>query len=223
MEVGETREIAAPGPAFGRDIRAWALRTGNELLSVVSAKGVITARLRKAAPPRDGLSLVLSRASSNKAMVSLIIANGGLRADEKTDRLSTRGNLSVFSSARSPPLAMISDTIALFELAREYHQRQAVARWRGLAQPRRDHAFCRDDAEKLVAGAQRPGADIATEGGAGSRNSRVSPTSIAATALPTFTIGPGHCGPTASTCGDRRRRPPCRFRFRLRFPPVPAA
>ena len=56
---------------------------------------MITARLRKAAPPRDGLSLVVFSGKLNKAMVSLIIANGGLRADEKTDRLSTRGNLLV--------------------------------------------------------------------------------------------------------------------------------
>ena len=53
MEVGETLEITASDPAFGRDIRAWATRTGNELLSVGSSKGLVTARVRKASPRRD--------------------------------------------------------------------------------------------------------------------------------------------------------------------------
>ena len=51
MEVGETLEIEASDPAFGRDIRAWSARTGHELLRVGSTKGVITARLRKAPMP----------------------------------------------------------------------------------------------------------------------------------------------------------------------------
>ena len=94
MEVGETLEIDASDPAFGRDIRAWTSRTGNELLSVGSAKGVITARVRKApapaaavasvtAPARDGLSLVVFSSDLDKAMASLIIANGALAMGSK--------------------------------------------------------------------------------------------------------------------------------------------
>ena len=94
MEVGETLEIAASDPAFGRDIRAWASRTGHELLSVGSSKGVITARLRKASPPaaaaasgaapaRDGVTLVVFSGDLDKAMASLIIANGALAMGSK--------------------------------------------------------------------------------------------------------------------------------------------
>jgi len=51
MAPGELLEVTASDPAFGRDIRAWSARTGHELLSVGSAKGVITARVRKAPTP----------------------------------------------------------------------------------------------------------------------------------------------------------------------------
>ena len=94
MEVGETLEITASDPAFGRDMRAWSARTGHELLSVGSSKGVITARVRKAptpvpaaassvAPVRDGVSLVVFSGDLDKAMASLIIANGALAMGSK--------------------------------------------------------------------------------------------------------------------------------------------
>ncbi len=94
MEVGETLEITASDPAFSRDIRAWASRTGNILETVGSSKGIITARLRKALPAvtkpsgsaepgRDGVSLVVFSGDLDKAMASLIIANGALAMGSK--------------------------------------------------------------------------------------------------------------------------------------------
>jgi tRNA 2-thiouridine synthesizing protein A len=87
MEVGEILEVTATDPAFGRDIRAWAERTGHRLVDLGTAKGIVTARLRKcavvapdgaAAPARDGTTLVVFSGDLDKVMASLIIANGAL-------------------------------------------------------------------------------------------------------------------------------------------------
>jgi tRNA 2-thiouridine synthesizing protein A len=113
MEVGETLEIAASDPAFGRDIRAWSARTGHELLSVGSAKGVVTARLRKAstpvaatasdvAPARDGVSLVVFSGDLDKAMASLIIANGALAMGSKVTLFFTFWGLNLLRKPDAP-------------------------------------------------------------------------------------------------------------------------
>ena len=114
MEAGETLEITASDPAFGRDIRAWASRTGNELLSVGSAKGIITARVRKTAsapaaraatgeaPARDGVSLVVFSGDLDKAMASLIIANGALAMGSKVTVFFTFWGLNLLRKPDRP-------------------------------------------------------------------------------------------------------------------------
>jgi NADPH-dependent 2,4-dienoyl-CoA reductase/sulfur reductase-like enzyme/peroxiredoxin family protein/TusA-related sulfurtransferase/rhodanese-related sulfurtransferase len=126
MEVGETLEIVASDPAFSRDIRAWSARTGHELLSVGSAKGVITARLRKAstpaaaaagsvAPARDGVSLVVFSGDLDKAMASLIIANGALAMGSKVTVFFTFWGLNLLrkSDALTPKKALIDAAFGL--------------------------------------------------------------------------------------------------------------
>ena len=113
MEVGETLEITASDPAFGRDIRAWSSRTGHELLSVAAAKGVITARLRKAAAPavqpasgpaaaRDGVTMVVFSGDLDKAMASLIIANGALAMGSKVTLFFTFWGLNLLRQPGAP-------------------------------------------------------------------------------------------------------------------------
>jgi tRNA 2-thiouridine synthesizing protein A len=120
MEVGETLEIDASDPAFGRDIRAWSARMGHELLSVGSAKGVITARVRKAptaaaaaasraALARDGVSLVVFSGDLDKAMASLIIANGALAMGSKVTLFFTFWGLNLLRKpdAQTPKKSII--------------------------------------------------------------------------------------------------------------------
>jgi NADPH-dependent 2,4-dienoyl-CoA reductase/sulfur reductase-like enzyme/peroxiredoxin family protein/rhodanese-related sulfurtransferase/TusA-related sulfurtransferase len=113
MEVGDTLEIVASDPAFGRDIRAWSARTGHELLSVGSTKGVITARVRKAPTPvaaeasgaasaRDGVSLVVFSGDLDKAMASLIIANGALAMGSKVTLFFTFWGLNLLRKPDAP-------------------------------------------------------------------------------------------------------------------------
>ena len=119
-EVGETLEIDASDPAFGRDIRAWSARMGHELLSVGSAKGVITARVRKAptaaaaaasraALARDGVSLVVFSGDLDKAMASLIIANGALAMGSKVTLFFTFWGLNLLRKpdAQTPKKSII--------------------------------------------------------------------------------------------------------------------
>jgi len=49
MDDGELLEVTASDPAFGRDIRAWAKKTGNDVLSVKAEKGLVIVLLRKVA------------------------------------------------------------------------------------------------------------------------------------------------------------------------------
>jgi tRNA 2-thiouridine synthesizing protein A len=114
MEVGELLEVKASDPAFGRDIRAWADKTGNELLGIATEKGVITARIRKAAlavvptagtavaPVRDGATLVVFSGDLDKVMASLIIANGALAMGSKVTLFFTFWGLNVLRKPDAP-------------------------------------------------------------------------------------------------------------------------
>jgi len=119
MEAGELLEVKASDPAFGRDIRAWADKTGHQLLGVETGKGVITARVRKVAPApitaeagpaaasRDGTTLVVFSGDLDKVMASLIIANGALAMGSKVTLFFTFWGLNVLrkpdaASSRKP-------------------------------------------------------------------------------------------------------------------------
>ena len=116
MEAGEFLEVRASDPAFGRDIRAWADKTGHQLLGVGTEKGVITARIRKAAPApvlteasvgapaRDGTTLVVFSGDLDKVMASLIIANGALAMGSKVTLFFTFWGLNVLRKSDAPSL-----------------------------------------------------------------------------------------------------------------------
>ena len=114
MEVGELLEVTASDPAFGRDIRAWADKTGNELIGVGAQKGLITARIRKTAlpapavaaagPARDGTTMVVFSGDLDKVMASLIIANGALAMGSKVTLFFTFWGLNVLRKPDAPNL-----------------------------------------------------------------------------------------------------------------------
>lgn len=115
MEAGELIEVSASDPAFGRDIAAWARKTGNELVGVGSEKGVIKARIRKVvapapveatavAPVRDGTTMVVFSGDLDKVMASLIIANGALAMGSKVTLFFTFWGLNVLRKPDAPTL-----------------------------------------------------------------------------------------------------------------------
>lgn len=114
MQPGELLEVTASDPAFGRDIRAWAQKTGHDLVSLTSAKGLITVLLRKAqaplpqaipaAPAREKTTLVVFSGDLDKVMAALIIANGALAMGKPVSLFFTFWGLNVLRRPEAPPL-----------------------------------------------------------------------------------------------------------------------
>jgi len=111
MKTGELLEVTASDPAFGRDIRAWSKKTGNELLSVKAEKGLVIVLLRKAevAPAtnattasKDKLTLVVFSDDLDKVMASMIIANGALAMGKPVSLFFTFWGLDVIRNEDAP-------------------------------------------------------------------------------------------------------------------------
>ncbi|MGE5385029.1 MAG: FAD-dependent oxidoreductase [Betaproteobacteria bacterium] len=115
MAPGEVLQVTASDPAFGRDLSAWARKTGHSLLSVDSAKGLVTATLRKekvlatvatsAIAARDKTTLVVFSSDLDKVMASLIIANGALAMGKPVSLFFTFWGLNVLRRPQPPAVA----------------------------------------------------------------------------------------------------------------------
>jgi NADPH-dependent 2,4-dienoyl-CoA reductase/sulfur reductase-like enzyme/peroxiredoxin family protein/TusA-related sulfurtransferase/rhodanese-related sulfurtransferase len=116
LQTGELLEVEATDPAFGRDVRAWARKTGHEVLSVEAAKGTITALIRKGAEPAAGTvvtaaarpdktTLVVFSGDLDKVMASLIIASGAMATGKPVSLFFTFWGLNVLRRADPPPVA----------------------------------------------------------------------------------------------------------------------
>lgn len=121
MGAGELLEVTASDPAFGRDIKAWASKTGNTVLGVEVEKGLVTALLRKeksgaliepvpscsTAPARnsDKMTLVVFSGDLDKVMASLIIANGALAMGKKVSVFFTFWGLNVLRRPDAPAIS----------------------------------------------------------------------------------------------------------------------
>ena len=114
LDAGELLEVTASDPAFGRDIRAWAKKTGNDVLSVKAEKGLVIVLLRKMAQPpavasapsveKDKLTLVVFSDDLDKVMASMIIANGALAMGKPVSLFFTFWGLDVIRRVDAPHL-----------------------------------------------------------------------------------------------------------------------
>ncbi|TDR81940.1 FAD-dependent oxidoreductase [Paludibacterium purpuratum] len=112
LPPGGLLSVTASDPAFGRDIRAWAAKTGNAVLSVDAAQGLVTALIQKggalAAPAsggvavRDKTTLVVFSGELDRVMASLIIANGALAMGKPVSVFFTFWGLNVLRRAHPP-------------------------------------------------------------------------------------------------------------------------
>jgi tRNA 2-thiouridine synthesizing protein A len=112
LDAGELLEVTASDPAFGRDVRAWAKKTGNDLLSVTAAKGLVTVLLRKiettlvaattATATKDKFTLVVFSDDLDKVMASMIIANGALAMGKPVSLFFTFWGLDVVRNENAP-------------------------------------------------------------------------------------------------------------------------
>lgn len=117
MQPGELLEITASDPAFGRDLKAWAQKTGNTVLGVEVERGLVKALLRKEAAPlsalqpvhatpaaRDKTTLVVFSGDLDKVMASLIIANGALAMGKPVSIFFTFWGLNALRRPDAPPI-----------------------------------------------------------------------------------------------------------------------
>lgn len=116
MQAGELLEVTASDPAFGRDIRAWARKTNNDVLGVDVNKGLVKVLIRKgqegapvpavaaagAVAVRDKLTLVVFSDDMDKVMASMIIANGALAMGKPVSLFFTFWGLSVLRRSDAP-------------------------------------------------------------------------------------------------------------------------
>ena len=115
MQAGELLEVTASDPAFGRDIRAWAKKTNNDVLNVEAAKGLVKVLIRKGqggAPAvvatadsvavRDKLTLVVFSDDLDKVMASMIIANGAMAMGKPVSLFFTFWGLNVLRRTPAP-------------------------------------------------------------------------------------------------------------------------
>jgi len=105
--------LSASDPGFARDVRAWSNMTGNRLVSVEEAGGVITAVVEKGSGAKpaasgatlDGATFVVFSDDLDKALASLVLANGAASAGKKPTMFFTFWGLSVIKRKRKPRVA----------------------------------------------------------------------------------------------------------------------
>lgn len=117
MQPGELLEVTASDPAFGRDVRAWATKTGHEVLGVDAAKGLVKALIRVGPPAgqapvaatpagaaavRDKLTLVVFSDDLDKVMASMVIANGAMAMGKPVSLFFTFWGLNVLRREHPP-------------------------------------------------------------------------------------------------------------------------
>ncbi len=103
MEVGDVLEIKATDPGFMNDIGVWCDKTGNTLLESYKEDKAFFARVRKGAkkkpsgmaPVKDDKTMVVFSGELDKAIASLIIANGAASMGKKVTMFYTFWGLNI--------------------------------------------------------------------------------------------------------------------------------
>jgi len=115
LDDGQTLKIKATDPGFLKDIKSWCNVTGNELLSINSDKGVITALIKKGnkiiCSKGDTMSsgndktIVVFEDNLDRALASFVIANGALAMNRKVTMFFTFWGLNVIKKQNPPKVS----------------------------------------------------------------------------------------------------------------------
>ena len=117
MNENDILQVTASDPGFTADVKAWCLRTGNQLLDVNKTKGIITAIIKKGgaplvdptalqtlAPGKDNKTIVVFCGDLDKAMAAFIIANGAAAMGKKVTLFFTFWGLNILRKPEHVPV-----------------------------------------------------------------------------------------------------------------------
>ncbi|MDK2867189.1 MAG: hypothetical protein PWP38_1504 [Clostridiales bacterium] len=115
MNAGDILEVKATDPGFMNDIGVWCEKTGNTLLDSGKEAKAFYARLRKgrkkpvkaaaeAAPVKDDKTMVVFSGDLDKAIASLIIANGAASMGKKVTMFYTFWGLNILRKTEKVPV-----------------------------------------------------------------------------------------------------------------------
>jgi NADPH-dependent 2,4-dienoyl-CoA reductase/sulfur reductase-like enzyme/peroxiredoxin family protein/rhodanese-related sulfurtransferase/TusA-related sulfurtransferase len=112
VRQGDVITVRATDYGFTSDVKAWADRTGNKLLSVGSENGIITARIQKgaekkaegapAAAASQDKTMVVFSGDLDKAIAAFIIANGAASMGHKVTMFFTFWGLNILRKSDPP-------------------------------------------------------------------------------------------------------------------------
>ena len=112
-QPGSRLVVSATDPGFKADVASWTRVTGNLLVGVEEAGGVITATLEKsvpggAAPPAAALNdatFIVFSDDLDRALASFVLANGAVASGKRTTMFFTFWGLSVLKRPQKPSVA----------------------------------------------------------------------------------------------------------------------
>ena len=111
VNPGDVITVQATDFGFTSDVAAWSDRTGNRLLSIDSADGVITAKIQKGAektdvkttgPMTQDKTMVVFSGDLDKAIAAFIIANGAASMGHKVTMFFTFWGLNILRKDNAP-------------------------------------------------------------------------------------------------------------------------
>ncbi|MDK2951715.1 MAG: hypothetical protein PWQ77_1380 [Kosmotogales bacterium] len=102
---GDILEVQATDPGFRNDIKKWAEKTGNTLISIETKNSTIYSRIKKgnnkknagnfSDPQKDGQTMVIFSNDFDKAIATFVIANGATAMGKKVSLFFTFWGLSI--------------------------------------------------------------------------------------------------------------------------------
>ncbi|HOT61691.1 MAG TPA: FAD-dependent oxidoreductase [Treponemataceae bacterium] len=110
LERGDRLTIRATDPGFARDVESWCSLTGNRLVSLGTAGGIIEAVVERggeapssaAAGGGNGATFIVFSNDMDRALASFVLANGAAATGREVTMFFTFWGLSVIRKRRSP-------------------------------------------------------------------------------------------------------------------------
>ncbi len=114
LSPGDRLKMKATDPGFARDVKSWCTLTGNDLVSLETAGGMIEAVIEKGqvlvhdaravSADRSGATFIVFSNDMDKALASFVLANGAAATGKTVTMFFTFWGLSVLRKKKAPPV-----------------------------------------------------------------------------------------------------------------------